>query len=119
MEAIFAAALIGALVAGPLALRAWVDRKRERATAVRADMRALINRRLRGESMLSVDVLPETLWRAGRVVLSAPSGYECLTQAVMPVVVKRLPAGYELVVHPGRARATAASGDARELPRAA
>jgi hypothetical protein len=41
-------------------------------------------------------------------VLDAPRGYEEITQAVWPTVVKRLPEDYELVVK-----------TARDLPRAA
>lgn len=117
MEAIFASILIGVLIVGPLTWRARVDRNHVRAEAIRAEMLAAVNRRLGGQSLLAVDVVPRTLWRAGRVVLSTPGGYEGLTQAVMPLVLKRMPAGYELVVHAGQARATAPQG--RQLPRAA
>ena len=40
------------------------------------------------------------------VVLSAPSGYEWLVERVWPVVVERVPAGYDMIVkleHPGAA----------------
>ncbi len=108
MTEILAIAMIGALIFLPLGVRAWIDRKESRAEMIGAEIRAAVNRRLRGESLLSVRVTREGLWHPGRVVLDAPKGYEELTQAVWPTVVKRLPADYELVVKTGR-----------DLPRAA
>lgn len=119
MEAMFAVVLTSVLVVGPLGWRVWADRKRARADSIVADIRWAVNHRLQGESFLSVQVRPEALWRPGRVVLSAPSGYDWLVERVWPVVVERVPAGYDLVVkleHPG---ATSPSGEARRLPRAA
>lgn len=108
MTEILAIALIGVLIVLPLGVRAWIDRKEARAEQLGAEIRAAVNRKLRGESLLSVRVTREGLWHPGRVVLDAPKGYEELTQTVWPTVVKRLPADYELVVKAGR-----------DLPRAA
>ena len=119
MEAITAVMLVSALVFGPLGWRVWADRKRAQADSIVAPIRWAVNHRLKGESLLSVQVTPEALWRPGRVILSAPGGYEWLVERVWPVVMERVPAGYDLVVkleHPG---ATRASWEARKLPRAA
>ncbi len=119
MEAMFAVMLTSALIFGPLGWRLWADRKRARADSIAADIRWAVNHRLKGESLLSVQVTPEGLRRPGRVVLSAPSGYEWLVERAWPVVVERVPAGYDLVVkleHPG---ATRSCWEAYRLPRAA
>lgn len=93
--------LLVALVAIPLAWRIRADRRRNNADVLRADLRSAINRRLHGESLLSVEVVPKTLWHPGRIVLRAPEGYEDLTQTVWRDVAKRMPFDYELVVQPG------------------
>ncbi|HKB24139.1 MAG TPA: hypothetical protein VKG64_03715 [Methylomirabilota bacterium] len=108
MTEILAMVLISALIFLPLGLRTWIDRKESRAERIGAEIRAAVNRKLHGESLLSVRVTREGLWHPGRVVLDAPRGYEEITQAVWPTVVKRLPEDYELVVK-----------TARDLPRAA
>ena len=69
--------------------------------------------------MVSVQVRPEGLWRRGRVLLSAPSGDEELIEKVWPAVVKRVPAGYELVVRPVWSHAREARVEAPPLSRAA
>lgn len=116
MDALFAITLIALLFVVPLALRARADRRRERAEHLTADIRAAVNRRLRGESLLSVTVRPAGLLSPGRVVLDAPSGYQDLAEAAWPVVAARVPADYELVV---KARRPVAPDEAFELPRAA
>lgn len=120
MEAIIALMLTSALVFGSLGWRVWADRKRARADSIAADIRWAVNRRLKGESLLSVQVTPEALWRRGRVALSAPSGYEWLVERVWGVVMEGVPVGYDLVVkleHPRTMRPS--SGEAHRLPRAA
>jgi hypothetical protein len=76
----------------------WQERLQRRANRVRADISATANRVLGGESVLSVRVEPRKAWRAGRVHLSAPGGYEFLIASVSLAVIARLPARYELVV---------------------
>ena len=95
--------LLVALVTIPLVWRIRADRRRNSADVLRADLRSAINRRLHGESLLSVEVVPKTLWHPGRIVLRAPEGYEELTQMVWHDVAKRMPFDYELVVRPGHA----------------
>ena len=92
MEAILALLFIAALTLGPLVVVGARDRRRESAEIVGADIRAAVRRRLHGESLLSVQVTPATLRRPGRVVLSTPSGYEYLTEAVWSTVATRMPA---------------------------
>jgi len=98
MAAIVAALLAFALFLGPLVWRLVMDRRTEHAATIAAEIRATVRHGLRGESMVSVQVRPEGLWSRGRVLLSAPSGYEELIEKVWPAVAKRVPAGYELVV---------------------
>ncbi len=108
MMEMLAIALIGAVIFLPLGVRAWIDRKESQAERLGAEIRAAVNRKLHGESLLSVRVTREGLWHPGRVVLDAPRGYEELTQAVWPTVVRRLPADYELVVKAGKGVSRAA-----------
>ena len=103
LTTVLSIALLVALVAAPLVWRIRADRRRDRADVLRADIRTAINRRLHGESMLAVEVVPKTLWRPGRIVLRTPSGYEELTDAVWRDVARRMPVDYDLVVKPGHA----------------
>ncbi len=116
MEAVLAIVLIGALFVVPLGLAAARDRRYQRATAIRADILWAVNRRLHGESLLAVEVIPGTRWRPWRVVLSAPRGSEDLIEAVWPTVTRRLPPGWEIVVTTG---AGAPRRTEQEVPRAA
>src|SRR5437867_9800773 len=99
MDAVLALLFIAALIAGPLGVLAVRDRRRESAEAVLADIRPAVRRRLRGESLLSVQVVPATLTRPGRVVLPTPTAHEHLAKAVWPTVARPVPAGQQLVVH--------------------
>jgi hypothetical protein len=92
-------AVIGLLVVGPLALLAWHERMQDRGLAIRAEIDAALRRRLRGESLLGVRVVPEAPWRSGRVELSLPSGWDPVLAQVSPTVLARVPSGYDLVVH--------------------
>lgn len=116
MEALLAIILIGTMLLLPLGLGAWSDRRRARAERLGAEIRAAVNRRLRGESLLAIQVEPAGLWRPGRVVLDAPSGYADLAETAWPAVAPRVPEDYELVVKPGR---RGAAPTPRELRRAA
>lgn len=98
MTALVAVVLMLAVFVGPLVARVVIDRRADRAAAIAADLRAAVRARLGGESMVSVEVRPEGVWSGGRVMLFAPTGYERLIQEVWPVVARRLPPGYELVV---------------------
>jgi len=93
--------LLLALVVSPLAWRIRADRRRDRADILRADIHSAINRRLHGESLLTVEVVPKTLWHPGRVVLWTPAGHEDLAETVWRDVAGRMPVDYELVVRPG------------------
>ena len=95
--------LLIALVVLPLVWRIRADRRRDVADVLRADMRSTINRRLHGESLLTVEVVPKSLWHSGRIVLWTPAGYENLTETVWRDVAGRMPSDYELVVKPGHA----------------
>src|SRR5215831_13534974 len=98
MTAIVAVLLLSAVFLGPLAWRMWRDARQERADAIGADVRAAVSRRLHGESLVTVLVAQPLFWRAGRIVLSAPAGYESLVEAAWPDVVSQAPAGYEVVL---------------------
>jgi hypothetical protein len=103
MTTVFPILVLVALVTVPLVWRIRADRRRDTADVLRADLRNAVNRRLHGESMLAVEVVPKTLWRPGRIVLRAPAGYEDLTDAVWRDVARRMPIDYDLVVKPGHA----------------
>ena len=104
------------LVFGPLAWRAVHDRRQARALAVGADVRYVVNRALGGESLVSVQVEPPTVWRSGRVVLSVPEDWRWLLDRAWARVLPRLPAGYELVVQqrPGAPRPETARPEERK-----
>jgi hypothetical protein len=102
MLEIVAAAAIGLiLVVGPLGWRVQRDRAESRALATRAYVQSLVDRRLGGESFVSVQVTPRSLWSQGQVVVSVPGGWEWMLEDVWPVLLARVPRGFELVVRRG------------------
>jgi hypothetical protein len=103
LNTLFPILVLVALVTIPMVWRIRADRQRERADVLRADIRNAVNRRLHGESLLAVEVVPKTLWHPGRIVLRTPAGYEDLTDAVWRDVARRMPFDYDLVVKPGQA----------------
>lgn len=111
------AVIVVGLVVGPLLWRVWIDRRAEKALRVRADLHMLLFRALQGDSFVSVDALPPTLWRRGRVVLTAPSDWQSVLQTAWRAVADHIPAGWEVVIRPTHAVGT--SIHARELRRAA
>ena len=121
MMAMVAMLLIGTVFLGPLLWRVWLDRRHAEADVIGADIRAAVNRRLHGESFVTVRVTARSPWHSGRVVLSVPSGHESLVEAVWSGVARRLPPGYELVLAARDQRAVPSPRDSErhELPRAA
>ncbi len=121
MMAIVAMLLTGALFLGPLGWRIWLDRQRARADTIKAEIRAAVNRRLKGESLLSVQVTPRSFRRRGQIILCVPSSYEWLVETAWRDVVRRLPRGYDLVMRAGDPGPTRSPRDAegRRLLRAA
>jgi hypothetical protein len=109
MDALIAVALMGTFVLGPLAWRAWLDRRTARALVLRAELDGAARRALGGESFLSLTVVPPTVWRRGRVVLSAPGGWGWLVERAWKSVACRLPADYDLVVRGSAPSAPAAT----------
>jgi hypothetical protein len=104
MIEIAVASLIGlVLVVGPLLWRVARDRRESRALSIRAYVQSLVDRKLGGESFVSVQVTPRGLWSAGQVVVAVPGGWEWLVEEVWPVLMARTPRGYELVVRRGEA----------------
>ena len=91
-------AFVCVLIFGPLVWRAVHDRRQARAIAVSADIRHVVDRELGGESLISVQVEPTTMWRSGRVVLSMPADWRWLMKPTWERVLATMPAGYELVV---------------------
>ncbi len=91
-------ALVCLLVFGPIAWRVVHDRREQRALAVTAIIRHVVNEALEGESLVSVQVEPATVWRSGRVVLSVPTDWRWLLDRTWVKVLAHLPSGYELVV---------------------
>jgi hypothetical protein len=102
MLEIVVASVVGLiLVVGPLAWRVQRDRSESRALATRAYVQSLVDRKLGGESFVSVQVTPRTLWAQGQVVVSVPGGWEWLLEDAWPVLLARVPRGFELVVRRG------------------
>jgi len=97
-DVMVAIVLCAAVIVGPLVWRIWMDRRQAKAMLLHADINATVNRRLAGESMVSVRVIPPAPWRAGRVMLSAPHGYESLIDDVSAPVLRQVPDDYELVL---------------------
>jgi hypothetical protein len=93
--------VIGALVIGPIAWRAWRDRCDARALALRAEVSAAVRQALHGESLVAVHVEAPRPGRSGRVILSVPGGWEWLIREAWPRVFARVPPDYELVVRAG------------------
>jgi len=109
--------LLAGLVVGPLLWRVWDDRRSEDALRVRADLHMVLFRALQGDSFVAVDALPPTLFRPGRVVLTAPSDWQSVLQTAWRAVADRVPAGWEVVIRPTQAVRTPLP--VRELRRAA
>ena len=95
-----AIAIVGGLILAPLLWRQRHDRRTEYAQTLRALTRSALFRALGGESLVAVDVEPPSLWRPGRVVLSAPADWTGLLEPAWGSVAEHVPAGYELVVKP-------------------
>jgi hypothetical protein len=97
MNALVALLLFMAALAGFLELLNWRDRLRARALMLEASINATVSRQLKGESLVSVEVLLGAPWRAGRVILSAPRGGP-VVESVLAPVLRIIPEDYELVV---------------------
>jgi hypothetical protein len=100
LSGLIALLLLIGLASGPLLWRVRQDRRDARAQAVRADASSALFRALGGESFVAVQVQAPTLWRPGRVVLTAPSDWQSLLAPAWSGVVEHVPADYELVVKP-------------------
>jgi hypothetical protein len=115
VELLVASVIALALVIGPLAWRVLRDRSESQALSIRAYVQSLVDRTLGGESFVSVQVTPRSLWSAGQVIVSVPGGWEWMLESVWPVLLARVPRGYELVVR----RGVEAPAPARPLKRVA
>jgi hypothetical protein len=100
LSGLIALLLLLGLASGPLLWRVRQDRREARALAVRADASSALFRAFGGESYVAVHVQAPTLWRPGRVVLTAPSDWQWLLAPAWNAVVEQVPAAYELVVKP-------------------
>ena len=100
LSGLIALLLLIGLACGPLFWRVRQDRRDARAQAVRADANSALFRALGGESYVGVRVQAPTLWRPGRVVLTAPSDWQWLLAPAWSAVAEHVPADYELVVKP-------------------
>ena len=102
-EVLIAPIAVAVLAFGPVVWRVWRDRREQAALIVRADVHRATLDALGGESYLSVAVEAPGAWRPGRVVLSAPAGWDCLIDEAASAALARLPDNYELVVKPSSA----------------
>jgi hypothetical protein len=98
MGAVLVGLVVIAMVALPLALAVRSDRRREAADQVAARARSAVRQRLGGEAFVTVDVTAPTLTQHGRVVLTAPAGYDWMVERTWSAVAAGVPAGYDLVV---------------------
>ena len=95
LESLVATVVGLVLVVGPLAWRVERDRRESRALATRAYVQSLIDRRLGGESFVSVQVTPRSRWTAGPVGVAVPGGGEWMLVDGWPVRLARVPRGSE------------------------
>jgi len=109
--------LLVGVVVGPLLWRVWDDRRKDNALRVRADLHMILFRALQGDSFVSIDALPPTLWRPGRVVLNAPSDWQSVLQTAWRAIADHVPAGWGVVIRPTQPIGTPVH--AQELRRAA
>ncbi len=98
MQALIAPAVLATLVAVWLVWLKRRERAEDRALTVRAEIQSAVNRALDGESLLAVQVEPESSFHPGRVVLSTPSGYEWLVHEAWSPVIEHAPRDYEVVL---------------------
>ena len=108
MVEVLVATVIGlVLVVGPLVWRVLKDRSEATALSTRAYVQSLVDRKLGGESFVSVQVTARGPWSPGQVVVSVPAGWEWMLEDVWPVLMARVPRGYEMVVRRGEEAAPA------------
>jgi hypothetical protein len=119
LPGLIAALLLVGLAAGPLFWRVRQDRREARAQAIRGDANTALFHALGGESLVAVHVQSPSLWRPGRVVLSAPADWHAFLTLAWESVAPVVPAGYELVVKPAAASPTSLVSEDRLLRRAA
>jgi hypothetical protein len=98
MQALIAPAVLATLVAVWLVWLKRRERAEDRALTVRAEIQSAVNRALDGESLLAVQVEPESSFHPGRVVLSTPTGYEWLVHEAWSPVIEHAPRDYEVVL---------------------
>jgi hypothetical protein len=114
------------VVIGPLLWRGRRDRRADEALRLQAALQRKADQRLGGETFLVVTVRPRHAGGRGRVVLSAPAGWQWLIQEAWNDVRRAMPEGYELVVSGGGGRedtaprpwSTAPAGEAAPAGRA-
>ena len=51
---------------------------------------------------MAIDVRPVMPWRAGRVELSTPAGWDFLVEQSWDALLAEVPADHEIVIKPGR-----------------
>ncbi|HEV8584153.1 MAG TPA: hypothetical protein VGT02_04195 [Methylomirabilota bacterium] len=98
IQALFAPAVLVALIGLWLAWLKRRERAEDQALTVRAEIQSAVNRALSGESLLAVQVEPASSFHPGRVVLSTPSGYEWLVHEAWNPVIEHAPKDYEVVL---------------------
>lgn len=91
------------------------DRRESRALSTRADVQSPVDRTLGGDSFVTVRVAPRGLWTTGQVIVSVPGGWEWMVESVWPVLMARVPRGYELVVRRGERRTKDPEGNLVQL----
>jgi hypothetical protein len=118
---VIALTVISLLVISPLLGRRYYDEREEQALRLQALLQRKADQRLGGETFLVVTVEPSLTHSGGRVVLSAPPGWDWLVREAWNEVRLNTPAGYDLVVSgaDGQERRAAASTRERAASRRA
>ena len=116
---LLAVVVVGGLILAPLLWGRRQDRRAAGGQAIAAWTRAALLRALGGESLVAVDVALPSLWRPGRVVLSAPADWTWLLEPAWARLAEHVPIGYELVVRPTAPPAPPLAGEPLALRRAA
>jgi hypothetical protein len=119
LSGFIAALLLVGLTAGPLLWRVRQDRREARAQAIRGDVNVALFHAFGGESLVAVHVQSPSVFRPGRVVLSAPADWHELLTPAWESVAPLIPADYELVVKPAAASPFPLLSEERLLRRAA
>jgi len=117
MGAVLVGLVVIAMVALPLVLAVRSDRRREAADQVAARARSAVRQRLGGEAFVTVDVSAPTLTQHGRVVLTAPTGYDWMVERTWSAVAASMPRSLAAASTWARSRLPSSRRNSTSAPR--